>query len=217
MPESLLAPRTWAIALAVLAVAVLGGGQLLLPGAAEDRIRDRLVEHGGSAEVSVRAVPAVRLLFGDGDRIRVRGSGLRFDLSRRRDSLEKLDGFDDVEIRLDSVDAGPFEVSRFELTRDGGEPYALRLRSSFSPARLAAIGASRAGGGGLLGSLLGATVGGTVGGALPPEARSIPVDMDVRLESESGRARVTGGRATVAGYPVGPLAELITAAIVVRI
>jgi hypothetical protein len=37
------------------------------------------------------------------------------------------------------------------------------------------------------------------------------------MESDDGRIRVTEGGGTVAGVATGPLAELITAAIVVRL
>jgi hypothetical protein len=39
----------------------------------------------------------------------------------------------------------------------------------------------------------------------------------MEMTSEDGRVQVTGGGGEVAGVPTGPLAELITAAIVVRI
>jgi hypothetical protein len=41
--------------------------------------------------------------------------------------------------------------------------------------------------------------------------------MDMELESDGGRVRVVSGGATVAGVPTGPLAELITSMIVVRL
>ena len=45
----------------------------------------------------------------------------------------------------------------------------------------------------------------------------IPVALDVELESERGRVVIVSGGGTVAGYPTGPLAELITSAVVVRL
>jgi hypothetical protein len=206
--------RATAIAIAVAAVVMLGGGQVLIPSLAEHRVEHRLTANGGSAEVELRAVPAVRLLFGHGDEIRVRGRDLEFELSAPRgDALERLDRFDRVDVRLARVTAGPFDVSSFALERDGPGPYALRMRSSFSPAGLAGMGAGRLGAGNLLGGLLGLAIGQTVPGA----GHRLPLDLDLLLESDHGRARVKGGRATVAGFPVGPLAELITAAIAVRI
>ncbi len=209
--------RTALIAVAALLAILLVAGQLLIPGLAERKVEQRLTEHGGSAEVELQATPALRLLFGHGDEIRIRGSDLGFDLTAaHQDPLERLDGFDRVDVRFAGVSAGPFDVSRFALTRDGSGPYELRMRSSFTPAGLAGLGANQLSGGSMLGFLLGSATGAAVG-RVPGGARPIPLNLDVRVESDSGRVRVTGGQATVAGYPTGPLAQLITAAIVVRI
>jgi hypothetical protein len=43
------------------------------------------------------------------------------------------------------------------------------------------------------------------------------VALNMELRSESGRVVVASGGGTVDGYPTGPLAELITSAIVVRL
>ena len=45
----------------------------------------------------------------------------------------------------------------------------------------------------------------------------IPIELDMELASEDGRLRVVSGSGTVAGMPTGPLAELLSSAIVVRI
>jgi hypothetical protein len=47
--------------------------------------------------------------------------------------------------------------------------------------------------------------------------RPIPIDLRMALRSDGGRAVVVSGGGTVAGIPTGPLAELITAAISVRL
>ena len=46
---------------------------------------------------------------------------------------------------------------------------------------------------------------------------TVPVKLDMQLDSEDGRVRVVSGGGTVAGVPTGSLAELLTAAIVVRL
>src|SRR3954454_6032053 len=51
--------------LAVL-LAVLVILQFALPPFAEHRVENRLTEHGGKADVSLSAFPALRLLFGSG-------------------------------------------------------------------------------------------------------------------------------------------------------
>src|SRR5215213_6389205 len=74
--------RTVVVVLAVLAVLIVAS-QLLLPSIADRRAEDRLERHGGTAEVSMSAFPAVRLLFHDGHKLKVTGTGLRLDLDER--------------------------------------------------------------------------------------------------------------------------------------
>ena len=45
----------------------------------------------------------------------------------------------------------------------------------------------------------------------------VPVKLDMQLTSENGRIQVVSGGGTVAGVPTGSLAELLTAAIVVKL
>jgi hypothetical protein len=197
-------------ALAVLA-ALLVAAQFAVPALVEDRIEDRLTEGGGSAEVSVEALPVARLLAGDGDALEVTGSGLDLELDvEATEAFRRLDGFDRVEIELRDVRAGPFEVDDFELTRDGSGPYALRSSATTSGAELLAYGADRLG-------VPGSSLIPLIGGGNTIAAKPIPVELDMELTSEDGRIMVTSGGGTVAGYPTGPLAELITQAIVVQL
>lgn len=197
-----------AAALALLLVAT----ELFLPGLGEGAIEDRLTENGGVAEVSLDAVPAVRLLWGSGDRLAASGAGLELDVDLTDDEvvLDDLDRFDEVEIAISDSDAGPLAIESFALSRKGPGPYALRSEASTSAADLAAFGAESADlpGSGTLGALLGLT---GVGG------ESIPIELDMEISSDEGRIEVTEGGGTVAGVPTGPLAELITRAIVVRL
>lgn len=201
------------ISLVVLAILVAAGAisQLVLPPLTESRIEDRLTSGGGSALVSVEALPAARLLVGDGDRITVQGSGLDLDLAREEPEVfERLDGFDDVEVTLDDFSAGPFAVGRFELTRSGSAPYRLASSARTTGADLVAYGVARLG-------LPGAPLLGFLGGRVPEADRPIPIKLNMELESEGGRVVVTSGGGTVTGIPTGPLAQLLTEAIVVRL
>jgi hypothetical protein len=197
------------IALAVLVVLAVAS-QFVIPPVAENRVEDRLTSGGGSADVSLDAFPAVRLLFGDGDRIEVRGNGLDLDLERETNIFDNLDGFDEVDVSLADYRAGPFQVRTFELTRDGPEAtYDLVLAGSATPADIAAYGADRLGlvGGPLLGAIAAQLAG----------KRPVPIDLDMQLRSEDGRVVVESGGGTVAGLPAGLLAQVITSAIVVRL
>jgi hypothetical protein len=197
------------IALAVVVVLAVVS-QLLIPPLAEHRIEDRLTDGGGAAEVSLEAFPAARLLFGDGRQLSVSGSGLDLALQQQANVFDSLDGFDEVDISIDRFRAGPFRIQTLELNRDGSAAtYHFVTRGSATAGAIASYGASRLG---LVGGpLLGAIAAGVTG------KRPIPIDLDMQLRSDSGRIVVVSGGGSVAGFPTGPLAELITAAIVVQL
>jgi len=192
-------------------VALAVASQFVVPPLAEHRIEDRLTDQGGTATVSVAAFPAVRLLFDDGDRLSVSGTGLNLTLQEQADAFDRLDGFDRVDVSLRDFRAGPFAVRSFELARSGSSaPYHLTSSSRATPGDIANYGASRLGlpGGPLLGFLADQALGGN---------RTVPVDLDMQLRSDGGRLVVVSGGGSVAGLPTGPLAELITSAIVVQL
>lgn len=209
-----------ALVLTIAALAAIAV-QLAVPRAAERRIHARLTERGGSAEVRVRAMPATRLLRNGGDRIEVRGRGLDIGLAGDRGEpaaqaaptagLGALDGFADVDIELTDFRTGPFAVSAFVLERRRSGPYAMATRAHVTPAELAALGLDalpQFPGGGLLG---------TVAGATPLSSRRIEVSLQIELISTAGALRVGTGGGTIAGYPAGPLATTIAAAVARRL
>jgi hypothetical protein len=202
--------RRWLVIAVLALVALFVASQLVIPPVVEHRIESRLTDGGGSADVSVSGFPAARLLFGDGSRITITGNGLDLGLEQRTDVFGKLDGFDQVDVSLRDFHAGPFSAASFELTRDGSSaPYHLVSRSRATPGDVAQYGADRLGipGGPLLGFFTRNALGN----------RPIPIALDMDLRSEGGRVVVVSGGGTVAGYPTGPLAELITSAISVRL
>jgi hypothetical protein len=67
---------------ALVVAAVLVAAQLLLPGIAEDRLRDRLAHDGRVESVHVSAFPAVKLLWGHADRVTVRMASVRTGTGR---------------------------------------------------------------------------------------------------------------------------------------
>jgi hypothetical protein len=188
---------------------VLVASQLLLPSFAERRVEDRLLEGGGSAEVTLGAVPALRLLFSDGERFEIDAEGLDLDLDERIEVFDRLDGFNIVGITIDDSRAGPFELEHFSLTRDAPAPYSMTSSGHTTAAALADFGADSLGlpGGPLAGMALGTLFG----------SGAIPIELDVRLASEGGEVEVVEGDATVAGIPAGPVADIITSAIVSRL
>src|SRR5688500_13791033 len=209
MAKLSLPARIALIAAAAVAV-LLVVAQFVVPPWAESRIEDRLTEGGGEASASVDAVPAAKLLIGDGDSLDVTGSGLDLEIDPEEEVFKRLDGFDSVDIELDDFRAGPFDVDTFALARDGSSIYTMQSQLTTTGSALLQYGAERLGvpGSSLLPLITGDSEDATV---------TVPVDLDMELESDDGRIIVTGGTGEVAGYPAGPLAELITAAIVVQI
>jgi hypothetical protein len=203
-------PARIALIAAAAVVVLLVVAQFVVPPWAESRIEDRLTEGGGEANASVDAVPAARLLLGDGDSLDVTGSGLDLEIDPEEEVFKRLDGFDSVDIELEDFRAGPFDVDTFALARDGSGIYTMQSQLTTTGSALLQYGAERLGvpGSSLLPLITGDSEDANV---------TIPVDLDMELESDDGRIIVTGGTGEVAGYPAGPLAELITAAIVVQI
>ena len=67
------------LAAAGILVVVLVAAQLLLPGVAEDRVRSDLNEQGTEAEVEIKALPAIKLLWGHADDVTIEVANLRTD------------------------------------------------------------------------------------------------------------------------------------------
>lgn len=200
-----------ALALVAIAAVALVAAQVFLPGRVASDIEARLTEGGGRASASVEAVPAARLLWADGDRIEVAGSGLVLDVENDTDVLDRLDGFDQVDVSLTDVEAGPFAVSSFELRRAGDGAYTLRSEATTSGTELLEFGADNLG-------PIGGPIAGFLGERAPAQAsEAIEVTLDAQLESADGRIEIVDGGGEVEGYDVGPLAEVITAAVVSRL
>lgn len=197
-------------------LAVLGAvalTQLLLPRYVERRTEERLTEGGGAAEVAVDAFPALRLLRSHGDRIQVRSERLTIELDGDQDRvLERLDGFDEVDVEVRDLRAGPFTGETFSLTRsEGSETYELRLSATVTARGLSEYVAATLGGG------LGTLLMGLSSQLLAPDGAPIPIRLDAELASRGGRAELVSGGGTVAGVPAGPLAEALAGAVASRL
>jgi hypothetical protein len=200
----------WLIVLLAVVVIALVATQIFLPRTGENQVEDRLTKDGGTAEVNIEAVPAVRLLFDDGDKLEVEAREVNIpieDVQGR--SFKELDGFNEVNVRLGLSRVGPFFAERVTIVRgDGDELYAFNFRGSTSAAEVGEF--ALAGLPPLLRSALTALAG-------RAGSRELPIRLDVNLRSEKGRARVVGGSGTVAGLPLGGFALGIAGAIISRI
>jgi hypothetical protein len=197
------------IAIAVLVLAALVV-ELVVPRVAERRIGTRLTEGGGQATVDIEARPALRLLSGEGDRLYVHGRELELGLVGEGGGLTVLDGFSEVQITLFDFTTGPFEISGFELVRRGPGPYVMRSQALTSGAELLDFGGNHLGAGGI-------TALGAILRQAPLGARRFEVRVEVELESRDGTLLVTAGGGSIAGYPAGPVATMIAAAVARRL
>jgi hypothetical protein len=200
----------WVLAgLAVIVIALVAT-QILLPRMAENDVEDRLTRDGGTATVNIDAVPAVRLLFDDGDRVEVRAADVEIpieDIQGR--SFKQLDGFDEVDVRLADSTVGPFSAEEVRIERgEGDDAYAFKFNGTTSAAQVGDFALSG------LPPLLRSTLTALAGRA---GERELPIRLDVALRSEGGRARVVGGSGTFAGLPLGGFALGIAGAIIGRI
>jgi hypothetical protein len=203
--------RLFAVGVAGFVVLVAIGTHFLLPSYLEARVEERLEAHGGRADVELRAVPALRLLAGHGDRIEIEGSGLEFDFDEPdRDAFERLNRFDEVEIDLTEVQAGPFDTSRFRLDGLGDHRYRIETDATATIQDIARVAGEQFGPlGGLLGSI--------AGGSVPFSAAPVPIRLDGELRADDGAVDMVSGDARVAGLPAGPLARLVTNAVLSRL
>ena len=199
----------WVIGAAIIVGLAFGVTQGVIPNHAEKKVRDRLTQNGGSADVTIRAIPAIRLLFDDGDELDVDARGIEIPASELRGgSLKELDGFDKMRFEMTQSEVGPFTADRVLLTRDEGEQnYDFTFRGSTSAGQLAtfALGALP-GVGALVETLAGRSA-----------AAEIPIRLDAELKSDGGRAEIVRGGGTVAGLPLGGIALPIAGAIISKL
>ncbi len=64
---------------------------------------------------------------------------------------------------------------------------------------------------------LGELIGGIAGGSVPFSGAPVPVRLDGELEAKDGHVEMVSGTGRVAGIPAGPLAGLVTNAILSRL
>ena len=196
-------------------VVLLVLSQLFVPPYLEHRAEKRLTAKGGHADVSIDALPAVRLLFNDGSKIRVRGEGLHVDLLHGNGGgrvFDELDRFDQADVRITRMSAGPFAVRQVTIARrTADDPYSLMISASVTGRGLSSFA------GGQLAGSFGSFVGRLVAGAVPLSAERIPVEVDADVRSRDGKPDVEHVDGSVLGLSAGPLAETIASAIAGRL
>ena len=205
--------------MAILAVAaaalliLLTAIQLALPAILAGRVESELTKHGGHARVHLSAIPSPRLLFKEGDSLKVRATGLVTAPAdpNSKGTLADLDGFDSVDIQVIGMHAGPLTIARLTLERpDADQPYRATVQATVTGTDLAIYAGSQIGGG------LGGFLGGLAGTAMPGSGTAIPIDLAATLQSDEGRINATTVSGSVAGLPAGPFVEALAAALAGR-
>jgi hypothetical protein len=203
--------------MAILAVAALLAlllvVQVALPPLLQRQVEDRLTRLGGHARVELGAVPSPRLLFKEGDSLKVRATGLVTPPAdpTSTGTLSDIDGFDSVDIQVVGMQMGPLTIARLTLQRgDSGQAYQATVQATVTAAALSTFAGGQLGGG------LGGFLGGLAGSAMPGANVEIPIDVGATLQSDNGRVHATSVTGSIAGLPAGPLVETLAAALAGR-
>jgi hypothetical protein len=111
---------SFAVAAALVVVTgVLAAGQLLLPGLAASRLRTALRADGTVQSVSVSATPALKLLWGQADSVRVRFATLHADVARTGTLLGRAHAAGDIDVRIARLIEGPLTLTDASFRKRG--------------------------------------------------------------------------------------------------
>ncbi len=114
--------RIAAITLAVL-VLLLVLAQLLLPGIAAQRVRDRVGKYGTVRSASVKAWPAIKLLWGDADEVRVSAGSLKLTPAQTASLLGQASGTAKLHATAATVQEGPLKLTGVSFRKQGAHMY----------------------------------------------------------------------------------------------
>ena len=113
--------RPLLVGVAALA-AVLGAlavAQLVLPGLAARRLRNQLARDGSVKAVTVRAFPAIKLLWGRADSVAVHFTELVATRSRTGDLLARANRTGELFVSADSLADGPLRLHQVVVSKHG--------------------------------------------------------------------------------------------------
>lgn len=108
-----------AAGIAVLLLGLLLAAQVLLPGVAEDRLRDDLARSGQVLRVDVDALPAATLLWGRADRVEVEMGEVRTGQGDLADLLARTAEAEELDARAAVLRVGPFVARDARLRKRG--------------------------------------------------------------------------------------------------
>ncbi len=125
--------RTTRVALSLVGVVVLVLvlAQVFLPGIVASRIRSRVGRYGKVESVSVKAWPAVELLWGDADSVTVRAGSLRGSQEQAAALLWEGRGLGNLKLTARSAQVGQLAFSDMSLSKRGS---ALKVQARMTDA-----------------------------------------------------------------------------------
>ncbi|HYM45986.1 MAG TPA: hypothetical protein VES65_07485 [Solirubrobacteraceae bacterium] len=110
-----------AIGAAVAAVAALALAQALGPGIAAERVRERVGRYGTVKSVKVKAWPAVKLLWGNVDEVRVKAGALKLSVAQTAGLVAEAKGTARVDASAEVVREGPLRLRDVHFEKRGSE------------------------------------------------------------------------------------------------
>lgn len=197
-----------AIGLTTLLAALLVVSQLALSPYLENRVANRLTEHGGTADVQLAGVPAARLLFGNGRKLQIRARALSVDLEKgQKDAFTQLDGFRDVTIAVSGSRAGPFRIRSFTVQGTGDHSYHVTVGGGATAGDVTSYAAQQLAGG------FGRALAALAAGVLGDSEGAIPFNATMQIDTSGGQVQADDVVGSVAGFPAGPLAQVVANAL----
>jgi hypothetical protein len=113
--------RITAIATAGVVIPVLVVAQLVLPGIAADRLRDRLSKSGNVISVEVHAFPAIKLLWHHADRVVVRMGSYRSAAGPLGSLLSETSDVGSLDASASEFESGLLTVRNAALRKRGNQ------------------------------------------------------------------------------------------------
>ncbi len=107
-------------AVGVVAV-LLVVAQLALPGIAARIARDQIGKYGAVRSVSVRAFPAIELLWGHAESASVRAGDLRMSVSQLDGLMPRMRGIERLDLSAKSLQMGRFKLRDVAVRKRAGE------------------------------------------------------------------------------------------------
>jgi hypothetical protein len=128
-----------------LVLLMMAAAQIVLPGIATDRLRDRLDDQGTVSSARVSAFPAVKLLWGKADKVEVAMKSFRPAATSGETggaggtgglgaAVARTQASGKIDVSVGSLAAGPLTLRDVRLTKDGDH---LRAQAAVTDAELA--------------------------------------------------------------------------------